>query len=130
MAGVVALLSVAGCATMNQAIEAKRDGTAKLYEKPCDVVWPASVRVLRDAGSGTVEEHRDEHFMLAQSGMDPFTFGTLMVAWVEPTGPACNVTAVTKRRFQLDPITHLTETGYHRDLSSALGLAPPETPAD
>lgn len=120
-AAAAALLTVAACATMNDAISAKKAGTEKLYAKPCDALWPLSVRVLRDNDAGAIEERRSEHQMLANSSAGLLSMGTFMVVWLEPVGAdRCNVTIVTKRKVATNVITDLTETGYHDQLSKLL----------
>lgn len=121
---LAALLTLTACATMNDAISSKKQGTEKLYAKSCDAVWPLSVRVLRDNNAGAIEERKSENQMLANSSAGLFSFGTFMVVWLEPAAAdKCNVTIVTKRKISTNVITDLTETGYHDQLSNLVATA-------
>jgi hypothetical protein len=118
-----ALVALSACATMSDAIRNKNEGTARVYAKPCDTLWPLAIQVLHDNEGGAVEEHRSENYMAAASSMGLFTAGTFMVVWLEPVAAdKCNVTVVTKRKIATNVVTSLTETGFHERFSA---LVPP-----
>jgi len=121
---LIALSSLfTGCATMADVIEAKPKGTTDVYPVNADRAWEISKAVFRWEGTDTIEEHRDQSYMLTSSGMNGFTAGTLMGAWVEPVDTDhTKVTVVTKRRIATNLATTLTEGTYNRRLTQAVGI--------
>lgn len=119
---LIALSSLfTGCATMADVIQAKPDGTTNVYPVNTDRAWEISKAVFRWEGSDTIEEHRDQNYMLTSSGMNGFTAGTLMGAWVEPVdADNTRVTVVTKRRIATNLATTLTEGTFHRRFAQAV----------
>lgn len=121
---LVALLG--GCATMNDVVRVKEDGTegtTKIYPVTADQAWEISKTVFRWEGSDAIEEHRDQGYMLTSSGMNLVSWGAVMGAWIEPVdGNNTRVTVVTKRRVTVNIATTLTETTYHKRFAQAVDI--------
>ena len=119
-----ALLS--GCATMNDVVRVKEDGsegTTKVYPVTVDQAWEISKTVFRWEGSDAIEEHRDQSYMLTSSGINLVSWGTVMGAWIEPVDKAnTKVTVVTKRRVTVNIATTLTEGTYHKRFAQAVEI--------
>jgi hypothetical protein len=116
---------LSGCATMSDVMHAKAagEGTSRVYPVGKDDAWKAAVAAFRWGGADSIEEHKDEGFMLTSSGESVGTHGTMMGAWVEPAGPQqSRVTVVTKRRLAINAVTTLTETGFHDKFQQAVAI--------
>jgi hypothetical protein len=113
-----------GCATMNDVVRVKEDGsegTTKVYPVTADQAWEISKTVFRWEGSDAIEEHRDQGYMLTSSGMNLVSWGAVMGAWIEPVDRNnTKVTVVTKRRVNI--ATTLTETTYHKRFAQAVDI--------
>ena len=120
----VALLS--GCATMNDVVQVKEDGTegtTKVYPVTLDQAWEISKTVFRWEGSDAIEEHKDKGYMLTSSGPNLVSWGAVMGAWIEPVDKNnTKVTVVTKRRITINVATTLTEGTYHRRFAEAVEI--------
>jgi hypothetical protein len=115
-----------GCATMNDVVKVKEDGsegTTKVYPVTADQAWEISKTVFRWEGSDAIEEHRDQGYMLTSSGMNLVSWGAVMGAWIEPVDRNnTKVTVVTKRRVTVNIATTLTETTYHKRFAQAVDI--------
>jgi hypothetical protein len=61
--------------------------------------------------------------MLTSSGINFYSYGTVMGAWIEPLARAeTKVTVVTKRRLQTNVFTTLTESTFHRRFADAVAI--------
>src|SRR5262245_66533770 len=85
---VMAVLGLAGCATLSDVVQEKEHGggTAQVYPVDTDQAWKIAMTVFRWEGSDAIEEHRDQGYMLTSSGMNFVSAGAVMGAWVEPAG--------------------------------------------
>src|SRR5882762_5941342 len=88
-----------GCATLADAQAAKGSGTAKVYEKPYDVVWNAVIESVKASGLDLVAEMKDKGTILAQGGVGAFTWGENVAIFVEEAGSkvVTRVEVVNKR---------------------------------
>ncbi|MHC4549291.1 MAG: hypothetical protein ACYTEZ_10995 [Planctomycetota bacterium] len=121
--GLAASLLLLGCATLQDALESKDDGTAQVYPVTEAQAWEISRKVLRWEGADVIEDDRENQMMLTGTGPSDFLSGTVMVAWIEPLGPQeTKVTVVTKRRYKLSIFTSLTEGTYHQRFQQAVAL--------
>jgi hypothetical protein len=122
---IIAVLWIAGCATLTDVIEEKQEGggTTKVYPVNNDQAWEIARTVFRWSGTDAIEEHRDQGYMLTSSGMNLVSAGAVMGAWVEPVGQEqTRVTVVTKRRIQTNIATTLTETTFHKRFAKAVEI--------
>jgi hypothetical protein len=122
---VMAVLGLAGCATLNDVVQEKNQGggTAQVYPVDTDQAWKIAMTVFRWEGSDAIEEHRDQGYMLTSSGTNFVSAGAVMGAWVEPAGRSqTKVTVVTKRRMATNLATTLTETTFHKRFGQAVTL--------
>ena len=122
---VMAVLGLAGCATLSDVVQEKEQGggTVQVYPVDTDQAWKIAMTVFRWEGSDAIEEHRDQGYMLTSSGMNFVSAGAVMGAWVEPAGrDQTKVTVVTKRRMATNIATTLTETTFHKRFGQAVAL--------
>ena len=111
------------CATMNDVVAQKDKGTTQEYDVTPDVAWDICHKVFRWEGSDAIEDHRAQNYMLTSSGMNFYSDGAVMGAWVEPiNGVKSKVTVVTKRRLSFDLATTMTETTFHRRFAQAVEI--------
>ncbi len=125
---MVALLAtfvlVAGCATMSDVLKAKAagEGTTKVYPVSTDQAWKIAVAIFRWEGFDAIEQHRDEGYMLTESGMN-IVVGARMGAWVEPIDQDhTKVTVITALGVASNPAMALLETTYHRSFADAVEI--------
>ncbi len=123
---VIFFLLLSGCATMNDVVRVKEDGsegTTKIYPVTVDQAWEISKTVFRWEGSDAIEEHKDQSYMLTSSGINLVSWGTVMGAWIVPVDKEnTKVTVVTKRRVQINIATTLTEGTYHKRFTQAVEI--------
>ena len=120
--GASALLTQ-GCRTMSDVVKDKDSGTVKMYPVDSDQAWKIAIQVFRWEGSDAIEERRDQNMMLTSSGMNFWSPGSFMGAWIEPVDTAnTKVTVVTKRRLATQLATTLTETTFHRRFQQAVEI--------
>jgi hypothetical protein len=123
LGSLAVLVWIAGCATMNDVIRAKNDGTSKVYSVNFDQAWKISRAVFRWEGADAIEEHKAEGYMLTSSGMNLVSYGAVMGAWVKPVDKHnTRVTVVTKRRIAVNVATTLTETTFHDRFAQAVDI--------
>ncbi|MFI5403737.1 MAG: hypothetical protein ACHQ1G_12440 [Planctomycetota bacterium] len=117
---VLPLLLACGCATVQDALENKEDGTAKVYAVPEAQAWQIARRVFRWEGADAIEDDRAEHVMITSTAG---AYGTVMACWFEPVGEdRTKVTVVTKRRYQLSLFTSLTESTFQWRFGQAVEM--------
>ncbi len=114
------LLAICGCATVQDALEHKDDGIAKVYPVPEAQAWQIARRVFRWEGADAIEDDRPYHVMITSTGGDT---GTVMACWIEPVdAEQTKVTVVTKRRYQLSLFTSLTEGTFQWRFGQAVEM--------
>jgi hypothetical protein len=66
---------------------------------------------------------QDEGYMLTSSGMNFYSYGTVMGAWLKPLAKqSTEVTVITKRRIKTEVFTTLTEGTFHKRFAQAAGI--------
>ena len=114
-----------GCATMSDVIADKEagEGTTVVYSVATDKGWQIATKVLRWEGAETIEEHKDEQYMLTTIGADLISAGSVVGVWVEPGGKGkSKVTVITKRKMATNIATGLTETTVHDRFQQAVDI--------
>ena len=123
LAGILAILIFAGCATMSDVMKSKEEGTAQVYPVDAEQAWEISRTVFRWEGSDAIEEHKSHGYMLTSSGMNFVSMGTVMGAWIDPVDKNnTRVTVVTKRRVATNLATTLTESTFHKRFAQAVEI--------
>jgi len=111
------MLALLGCATVQDALDEKPYGTARVYAVREAQAWEIARRVFRWEGADAIEDERPYHVMITSTGGDR---GTVMACWIEPVdAEQTKITVVTKRRRQLNLFTDLTEATFHRRFRQA-----------
>lgn len=136
LVGILAVLLLAGCATMSDVMKSKDEGTAQVYPVDAERAWEISRTVFRWEGADAIEEHKADGYMLTSSGMNFVSMGAVMGAWIDPVDKNnTKITVVTKRRIATNLATTLTETTFHTRFAQAVEIikkgqrlptAPPE----
>jgi len=114
-----------GCATLSDVIADKEagEGTTVVYSVATDKGWEIATKVLRWEGAETIEEHKDEHYMLTTIGANLISAGSVVGVWVEPGGKGkSKVTVITKRKMATNIATGLTETTFHDRFQQAVDI--------
>jgi hypothetical protein len=125
ISGVAFVLALSGCATMSDVIADKEagEGTSKIYSVETNKGWEIALKVLRWEGAETIEEHKDESYMLTTIGANLISAGSVVGVWVEPGGKGkSKVTAVTKRKMATNVATGLTESTFHDRFQQAVNI--------
>jgi hypothetical protein len=123
--GVAFVLALSGCATMSDVIADKEagEGTSEVYSVGTSKGWEIAIKVLRWEGAETIEEHKDEGYMLTTIGANFISAGSVVGVWVEPGGKGkSKVTAVTKRKMATNVATGLTESTFHDRFQQAVDI--------
>ena len=125
-----------GCASISDAIKAKNEGTVVSYAVDFEQGWKIARQVLRWEDAETIEEHKDENYMVTTVGENLISAGAVVAVWVEPVDTKnSKITVVTKRKMQTNIATGLTETTFHKRFAQAVSIVkggkplPPEAPA-
>jgi hypothetical protein len=112
-----------GCASTQDALKAKENGTAKVYPVTETQAWDIAKRVFRWEGTDAIEEDHENRVMITSTGVDAITPGTVIACWIDPEGAGqTRVTVVTKRRYQLSLFTSLTEGTFHRRFAQGVDI--------
>ncbi len=113
----------AGCASMNDVLNSKDEGTVQVYAVNSDQAWDIAKTVFRWEGTDAIEEHKDQNYMLTSSGANFVSMGTVMGAWIEPVDANnTKVTIVTKRRMATNVATTLTESTFQKRFAQAVDI--------
>jgi hypothetical protein len=114
-----------GCATLSDVIADKEagEGTTVTYPVATDKGWEIAKKVLRWEGAETIEENKDEQYMLTTIGQNLISAGSVVGVWVEPGGKGkSKVTVITKRKMATNIATGLTETTFHDRFQQAVDI--------
>jgi len=110
------LFFVAGCASMDSVVAAKKEGegVSKIYPVSSNQAWKIAKKVFQWKETGSIREHKSRGYMLTSTGWNFISQGTVMGAWIKPMGNGkTKVTVITKRKYMLDLFTSMTEDGFH-----------------
>ncbi len=119
---VILAFLLPSCASISDAIKAKDDGTVVNYPVTFDQGWKIAMKVLRWEDAETIEEHKDENYMVTTVGADFVSAGSVVAVWVEPEGKGVKVTCVTKRKMSTNIATGLTETTFHKRFKQGVDI--------
>jgi hypothetical protein len=112
-----------GCATMSDVLSNKAEGTVRNYPVSPDRAWSTAMTVLHWEGAETIEEHREDGYMLTTVGANLVSAGSVVGVWVEPADKGnSKVTIVTKRKMQTNLATGLTESTFHTRFAQAVEI--------
>jgi PBP1b-binding outer membrane lipoprotein LpoB len=120
---LIAIIFSAGCASMNDVLNSKDEGTVQVYNVDFDQAWEIAKTVFRWEGTDAIEEHKDQNYMLTSSGANFISMGAVMGAWVEAVDQNnTKVTVVTKRRVSTNVATTLTESTFQKRFAQAVDI--------
>jgi hypothetical protein len=111
-----------GCATTGDVVRSKErgGGMSKVYPVNAGQAWEIAKTVFYWEGTGAVEEHRSEGYMLTSSGESLISWGAVMGVWIEPVNDdRTRVTVVLKRKNPAEVLIPLTEASFHEDFELA-----------
>jgi len=108
---IVGLLQV-GCATLADAKAAKGSGESRVYDKPLDIVWDATVEVIKASDLDLVSEDKKSGTILAQRSMTAFSWGENVAVFVQEADgkTSTRVEVVSKRTLA----TNITAANWGR----------------
>lgn len=107
-----------GCATLADAQAAQGTGTAKVYNKPYDVVWNAVQEVVRASELKVISESKEKGNILAQRAMTVFSYGENVAIFVaDAGGKSTRVEVVNKRAMA----ANITAADWESRIHEALG---------
>ncbi len=114
-------LLLAGCArTAADLLNAKKEGTVRVYSIPPDLAWEVAKGVLAKKG-GCVMEDRGRRLIFTETSPAFFSSGTFLGAWIDPEGAnASKVTFVTKEKSSFSVSMQATEIGFHSEFEELL----------
>jgi hypothetical protein len=99
-------------------------GTARTYAVAPAQAWTISRTLLKLEGTGRVEEHRDEGYLITAQDAEGLNAGTYLGIFVEPEAAgATRVTVVTRRRSPVQAYPALSESGFHRKFAELVAMA-------
>lgn len=130
LAAVAMLLGTLACASTREVIQSMQagEGTEAVYPVTRKQAQQIGATVFRWEGAEMIEDHSKEGYLLATVGSSVFgpsfvSYGTSMGVWFERVSDRkTKVTVVTKRRWQYNLTTDLTEKTYHRRFAQAVGI--------
>jgi hypothetical protein len=119
---LLVVFTLAGCVTVGEVPRYKNEGLARTYPVTHDQAWVIARGIFRRLKAvDAIEERREENLILTSTGLDGWTYGAVMGAWIERVDAQnTRVTVVTKRRFQANAFTSLTETTFHERFADAV----------
>ena len=79
----LALCGATGCSTLADAKAAKGTGSARVYDKPYEIVWNATLQVVKASGLSLVNGDKVLGQILAQNGISAFSYGENVAIFVE-----------------------------------------------
>ena len=92
LALLLASVVLAGCTTMNDAVEARGTGTMVAYQATFDDIWKALPEAIGAAGLKLVSVDGPGRCILAKRGITAFSFGENVAIFVEKADEAkCRV---------------------------------------
>jgi hypothetical protein len=111
------LAFIAGCATTSDVIKSKQNGQSNVYSINPDQAWEIARTVFQWANSEAIEEHRKEGYLVASFGAN------VIGVWIEAVDKkSTRVTAVSKRRILVNPLTDLSEKSFHNYFSQGVEI--------
>jgi hypothetical protein len=119
---LVATVFHSGCATLADAQAAKGSGTAKVYDKPYDIVWTAVIESVKSTGLDLVAENKSKGTVLGQGKVGAFTWGENVAIFVEDVGGKIRtrVEVVNKRALATNITARDWESRIFEDLDKRL----------
>ena len=95
-----------GCSTLADAQAAKGTGASRIYDKPFDEVWGATIDTIKESGLALVSENKEKGTILAQGAISAFSWGENVAVFVEEVdGKARTRVEVANRRAMATNIT-------------------------
>jgi hypothetical protein len=103
LVALLVALSSAGCTTLGDVVAAKGTGSTRIYDKPYDVVWAATVDTIKSSSLlGIVSENKTQGVILAQRGASVSSLGENVAVFIEAKGDnRTSVEVVSKRAMIL-----------------------------
>ncbi len=120
---LLAAIFITSCATLQDVLKDKENGTQKVYPVNFEQAWEISMAVLRWEDSETIEQHKSEGYMLTTVGQNLISSGSVVGVWVDKVdNNNSNVTIVTKRKIATNLATGLTESTFHDTFEKAVKI--------
>ncbi|MEM7252385.1 MAG: hypothetical protein AAF493_13285 [Pseudomonadota bacterium] len=101
--GLIVLL--AGCTTLKDAKEGRGTGVSRDYPAAFDVIWNATVKVVKESDLDLVSENRERGEILAQRGLSVFSYGENVALFVDRKSDSITTVEVISKRSLATNIT-------------------------
>jgi hypothetical protein len=105
-----------GCATLADAQADKGSGTSKVYDRPYDVVWNATLESVKSSSLKLASENKDKGIILAQHAVNLWSWGEEVAIFVTHDGANTRVEVVYKARLT----SNITATNWDKVLLDAI----------
>ena len=104
VAVLLVALSSPGCTTLGDVVAARGTGSTRVYDKPYDIVWAATVDTIKSSSLlGIVSENKTQGVILAQRGVSGASLGENVAVFIEAKGDNhTSVEVVSKRAMTLN----------------------------
>ena len=112
------LVSATGCSTLADVEKAKGTGTAKVYNKPYDVVWQAVVETVKASGLTIESENKEKGTVLAHRSVTAWSWGENVGVFVEEAGVNAGTRVEVKNMRTL--ATNVTAKNWTQTLFASL----------
>lgn len=119
------ILASTACTTLQDARNARHQGTSRTYPVAADAVWQAAPEAMRRLKLEPVSTDREEGVILAQRRATwPGDDGENIALFIEPKGPDSTEVEVVSKRVTTTQVWNRTSTDSLLD-ELALGLKQP-----
>lgn len=117
--GSIAIFSLTtGCSTLQDARQARGQGTSKVYNAPVDKTWTTVHDVLKEVELQLAGENKEEGYILGQNGMSLFSWGENVAIFLEKSKEEnkTKVEVINKRAVS----TNIFATNWERKILEKL----------
>lgn len=121
-----ALLTLAGCSTVDTAKEAQGSGQMKTYYVTQEKAWPAMLNAVEQTGGAIKEQNEEQCYVLAAYGVTAFSWGEKVAVFCNSSHGSTDIEVVMKAALK----TNVSAVKRAPEIFSAIDIALAEQPAD
>ncbi len=77
------LVLLTGCATLSSVRAERGNGISRVFDASFEVVWDKTVKATNMLGLGIAESNQQQGYMLAETGISPFSWGEKVAVFIE-----------------------------------------------
>lgn len=119
MKKIISILSIfvlAGCASLNDAKDAKGQGVKQTYNKPYDTVWDKTIEVVQESKLELVSKDKENGEILAKKGVSAFSYGENVAVFLKKSETETTVEVVSKKALA----ANITAKDWTKDIFQEL----------